>query len=162
VEYDKIGTRMSIEYKVPRLLWENFESVLLAQSKRYIGELAKRLGVSEKELLKKVLPTSDSLKVIIQDTQAECNQCKAYIQQDKLTVYCRKATAYGTEYCSFHRNKRMLVIEGTNPITIQKIKDTNTIESLWVSDSILYNSNGEIVGKINKEKGKIKLFTMSA
>ena len=162
MEYDKIGTRMSIEYKVPRLLWENFESVLLAQSKRYIGELAKRLGVSEKELLKKVLPTSDSLKVIIQDTQAECNQCKAYIQQDKLTVYCRKATAYGTEYCSFHRNKRMLVIEGTNPITIQKIKDTNTIESFWVSDSILYNSNGEIVGKINKEKGKIKLFTMSA
>jgi hypothetical protein len=162
VEYDKIGTRMSIEYKVPRLLWENFESVLLAQSKRYIGELAKRLGVSEKELLKKVLPTSDSLKVIIQDTQAECNQCKAYIQQDKLTVYCRKATAYGTEYCSFHRNKRMLVIEGTNPITIQKIKDTNTIESLWVSDTMLYNSNGDIVGKINKEKGKIKLFTMSA
>ena len=157
VEYDKIGTRMSIEYKVPRLLWENFESVLLAQSKRYIGELAKRLGVSEKELLKKVLPTSDSLKVIIQDTQAECNQCKAYIQQDKLTVYCRKATAYGTEYCSFHRNKRMLVIEGTNPITIQKIKDTNTIESLWVSDTMLYNSNGDIVGKINKEKGKIKL-----
>ena len=162
MEYDKIGTRMSIEYKVPRLLWENFESVLLAQSKRYIGELAKRLGVSEKELLKKVLPTSDSLKVIIQDTQAECNQCKAYIQQDKLTVYCRKATAYGTEYCSFHRNKRMLVIEGTNPITIQKIKDTNTIESLWVSDTMLYNSNGDIVGKINKEKGKIKLFTMSA
>ena len=162
VEYDKIGTRMSIEYKVPRLLWENFESVLLAQSKRYIGELAKRLGVSEKELLKKVLPTSDSLKVIIQDTQAECNQCKAYIQQDKLTVYCRKATAYGTEYCSFHRNKRMLVIEGTNPITIQKIKDTNTIESFWVSDTMLYNSNGDIVGKINKEKGKIKLFKMSA
>ena len=68
---------MSIEYKVPRLLWENLESVLLAQSKRYIGELAKRLGVSEKELTKRVLPTSDSLKVIIQDTHAECNQCKS-------------------------------------------------------------------------------------
>jgi Zn finger protein HypA/HybF involved in hydrogenase expression len=153
---------MSVEYKVPRLLWENFESVLLAQSKRYIGELAKRLGVSEKELIKKVLPTSDSLKVIIQDTQAECNQCKAYIQHDKLTVYCRKATAYGSEYCSFHRNKRMLVIEGTNPIQIQKIKDTNTMESLWASDTTLYNSNGDIVGKINRETGKIKLFVMGA
>jgi hypothetical protein len=153
---------MSIEYKVPRLLWENFEAVLLAQSKRYIGELAKRLGVPEKELIKKVLPTSDSLKVIIQDTQAECNQCKAYVQHDKLTVYCRKATAYGSEYCSFHRNKRMLVIEGTNPIQIQKIKDTNTIESLWVSDTTLYNSNGDIVGKINKETGRIKLFMISA
>ena len=56
---------MSVEYKVPRFLWENFESVLLAQSKRYITELAKRLAVPEKELIKKVLPSSDSLKVII-------------------------------------------------------------------------------------------------
>ncbi len=151
---------MSIEYKVPRLLWENFESVLLAQSKRYIGELAKRLGVSERELIKKVLPTSDSLKVIIQDTQAECNQCKAYIQNDKLTVYCRKATAYGSEYCSFHRNKRMLVVDDTTPINIQKIKDINTIESLWASNNTLYKSNGDIMGKINKEKGKIKIFVI--
>ncbi len=75
---------MSIEYKVPRLLWENFESVLLAQSKRYIGELAKRLNVPERELQKRVLPTSDSLKVIIQDTQAESNQCKAYFKMINL------------------------------------------------------------------------------
>jgi hypothetical protein len=151
---------MSIEYKVPRLLWENFESVLLAQSKRYIGELAKRLGVSEKELIKKVLPTSDSLKVIIQDTHAECNQCKAYIQNNKLTVYCRKATAYGSEYCSFHRNKRMLVVDDTNPINIQKIKDINTIESLWASNNTLYKSNGDIMGKIHKEKGTLKIFVV--
>jgi hypothetical protein len=153
---------MSVEYKVPRLLWENFESVLLAQSKRYIGELAKMLGVPEKELVKKVLPSSDSLKVIIQDTQAECNQCKAYIQQDKLTVYCRKATAYGSEYCAFHRNKRMSVIEGTNPTPLQKIKDMNNLEPLWASNSTIYNSSGDIVGKINRENGKIKIFVTSA
>lgn len=149
---------MSIEYKVPRLLWENFESVLLAQSKRYIVELAKRLEVPEKELLKRVLPSSDSLKVIIQDTHLESNQCKAYIQNGKLTIYCRKATAYGSEYCSFHRNKRMTVVADTNPIQIQKIKDTNSIESLWASDTTVYNLNGDIAGKINKESGKIKLF----
>jgi hypothetical protein len=151
---------MSLEYKIPRILWENFESVLLAQSKRYIGELAKRLGVPERELVRKVLPTSDSLKVIIQDSQSECNQCKAYIQKDKLTIYCRKPTVYGTDYCAFHRNKRMMVIEGTNPINIQKVKDINTIEPLWISDNILYNSNGEVRGKLNKEKSKIKLFVI--
>jgi hypothetical protein len=153
---------MSIEYKVPRLLWENLESVLLAQSKRYIGELAKRLGVSEKELTKRVLPSSDSIKVIIQDTHAECNQCKAYIQHDMLTVFCRKATAYGSEYCSYHRSKRMRVIEGTNPIEIQRLKDINTMEPLWVSNTTLYNSSGDIIGKINKETGKIKMFVISA
>ena len=154
--------KMSVEYKVPRFLWENFESVLLAQSKRYVGELAKRLGVPERDLIKKVLPTSDSLKVLIQDTQAECNQCKAYIQNDKLTVFCRKATAYGSEYCSFHRNKRMLVIEGTNPIELQKIKDTNTMEPLWASENTLYNSSGEMIGKINKDKGVMKIFVVGA
>ena len=154
---------MSIEYKVPRLLWENFESVLLAQSKRYIGELAKRLGVSEKELLKKVLPTSDSLKVIIQETQAESNQCKAYIQHEKLTVHCRKVTAYGGEFCSFHRNKRMIIVKGTNPIHIQKVKDIDMLPPIWIkeSDTNLYYSNGTIAGKINHDKQKIKIYTIT-
>lgn len=149
---------MSVEYKVPRFLWENLESVLLAQSKRYVAELAKRLGVPEKDLLKKVLPSADSLKVIIQDNQAECSQCKAYVQHDKLTVFCRKATAYGSEFCPFHRNKRMIVVEGTNPIQLQRVNDINTMEPLWVAKNTLYNSSGDVVGKIDKESGKMKMF----
>jgi hypothetical protein len=152
---------MSIEYKVPRLLWENFESVLLAQSKRYISELAKRLEVPEKELLKKVLPSSDSLKVIIQDTQSDTNKCKAYIQHDKLTIYCRKTVAYGCDYCAFHRNKRMIVINDTNPIKLQKVHNIDTIEPLWINNNILYNSSGNMVGKVNKDKTNIKLFVIN-
>ena len=151
---------MSVEYKVPRLLWENFESVLLAQSKRYIAELAKRLGVPDKELIKKVLPTSDSLKVLIQDTQAECNQCKAYIQHDKLTVHCRKTTAYGSEFCALHRNRRMIVIDGMNPVQLQRLKDIHTMGPLWVNDNTIYNSTGEVAGKINHGDEKIKIFVV--
>ncbi len=153
---------MSIEYKVPRLLWENFESVLLAQSKRYIAELAKRLGVPEKDLIKKVLPTSDSLKIVIQDTQAECNQCKAYIQHDNLTVFCRKTVAYGSEYCAMHRNKRMIVIDGTNPVQLQRLKDANTLGPLWANNNTLYNSMGNIAGKIKHEEEKIKMFVIQS
>ena len=149
---------MLIEYKVPRILWENFESILLAQSKRYIGELAKRLNVPEKELVKRVLPTSDTLKVLIQDSQAECNQCKAYIQHDKMTVYCKKTVAYNSEYCSFHRNKRMHVVEGTNPVEIQRVKDKSNMNVLWINKNLLLNSNGQMVGKINKNKNKISMF----
>lgn len=150
--------KMSTEYKVPRFLWENFESVLLAQSKRYISELAKRLAVSEKDLIKKVLPSSDSLKVIILDTHAECNHCKAYIQNDKLTIHCRRTTMYGNDYCQFHKNKRMTVIEGTNPVSLQRIKDVNTLAPMWATDNIIYNASGEVIGKINKTTNKIKLF----
>lgn len=149
---------MTVEYKVPRLLWENFESVLLAQSKRYIGELAKRLGVSERELQKRVLPTSDSLKIMLYDSQAECNQCKAYIQHDKLTIYCRKPVAYQSEYCVFHRQKRMQVVSETQPIMIQKIKDIPTQEPLYLYNNVVINSSGNMVGKINKKTNKIRLF----
>ena len=33
------------EYKVPRLLWESLEAILLAQGKRYVREMAKTLKV---------------------------------------------------------------------------------------------------------------------
>jgi hypothetical protein len=153
---------MSMEYKVPRLLWENLESVLLAQSKRYICELAKRLSVPEKELIKRVLPNSDSLKVIIQDSQSVTNQCKAYIQHDKLTVFCRKSVVNGCEYCAFHRNKRMSVIQETEPITIKKLKDNNMREEMWLQNNNIINSSGNIIGKVNKSHNRVKLFIIES
>ena len=150
------------EYKVPRILWESLESVLLAQSRKYIGELAKRLDVPEKELIKRVLPTSDSLKVYIQDCQAESAQCKAYIQNNKITTYCRRPIAYGCEYCAFHRDRRMNVIESTKPEVIQKVKDCETLTPMWINEKCdLINSSMERVGKVNKEEGKIKIFVIS-
>jgi hypothetical protein len=151
---------MTLEYKVPRFLWENFESVLLAQTKRYIGELARRLNVSERELMKRVLPRSDSLRVIIQDSQSDINQCKAYLQQDKLTVFCKKPVAYQSEFCPFHRNKRMTVIDDTMPIAIQKVKDREEMGPMWIHGSSLIQSDGTVVGKIKKEEQIIKRFVI--
>jgi hypothetical protein len=152
---------MTVEYKVPRLLWENFESTLYAHSKRYVSELAKRLQVPEKELIKKVLPSSDSLKVMILDSQLESNKCKAYIQEDKLTIFCKKPVAYQSEYCTFHRNKRMFVVPDTEYTEIQKVSDINTIEALWKTNQYLINSSGEIKGIVNQKENKIKLFVVT-
>ena len=149
-----------VEYKVPRLLWENLESVLLAQSKRYIAELANRLGVPEKELLKKVLPTSDSLKLTLFDSCAESNQCKAYIQQNELTIFCKKPVAYQSEYCSEHRLTRMHVFDGINPHQIQKIKDINTLPPVWIMNNTIINSNGNTIGKLKKSENKMTIFVV--
>ena len=151
---------VALEYKVPRILWENLESVLLAQSRRYIGELAKRLGISEKELQKRVLPSSDSLKIMIQDSQAESNQCKAYDQRGKMTTYCRKPVAYHSDYCTIHRQQRMTLIPGDEPIIVQKVKDQHTIEPLWIKQNILINSQGHKVGIIHSEENRMKLFVL--
>ena len=151
---------VALEYKVPRILWENLESVLLAQSRRYIGELAKRLGISEKELQKRVLPSSDSLMIMIQDSQAESNQCKSYVQHDTMTTYCRKPVAYHSDYCTVHRQHRMTLIPGEEPIVVQKVKDQHTIEPLWVKQNILINSQGHTVGVLHPEESRMKLFVL--
>jgi len=149
---------MSLEYHVPRVLWENLEAVLLAQSKRYVGELAGILRISEKELLKKVLPSNDSLKVIIQDSHHDSLQCKAYVQHDKLTVFCKKPVAYQTEFCALHRANRMTVIGGTDPLPIQRIKYHPSRPPLWVQGTTVIQANGDCVGSIDVEQQKMTLF----
>jgi hypothetical protein len=154
---------MSCEYKIHRLIYENIESVLLAHSRRYIAELAQILEVNEKELLKKVLPSADSLKIMIIDSQAESAMCKAFVSNDNMTVYCRKPITTHSEYCSHHLHKRSTIVTNDGqPTTIQKIKDINTLEPMWLlkNTTTLINSNGSIVGKINHGQNKIRKFVV--
>ena len=154
-------TSPPIEYKVPRILWESLESVLLAQSRKYIGELARHLCVSEKELIKQVLPSNDTLKIYIQDSKSETNQCKAYTQKDNMTIYCRHPTAYGSEYCCLHHTKRMMLIKEIEPEHIEKIKDRNDLPPIWKKkDNSIINSHGNIIGKLNNKDGFIKIFVL--
>ena len=146
-----IPLRSNMEYHVPRLLWENVEAVLVAHSRRYVCELAKRLHVPEKELLQKVLP-SDSVKLHLYESQSTTHQCKAYLQHHTITVFCKKPVAYHSNYCAFHRNDRMLVVDGCNPTIVERVKDLNTMEPLWIVESDLINAKGDYVGRIHKEK----------
>ena len=150
---------MSTEYKVRRVLWESLESVLLAESKKYVGELARRLQLPEKELIRRVFPSSDSLKVYIQDSNISDNQCHAFIQDDEITCYCRKPVVYGTDFCQFHRTKRMTVIKEMPSQLVKRIRDRIDCDNMWLDDkNILYNSKGTTVGKLDHNNSKIKLF----
>ena len=146
-----------MEYRIPRILWENLESVLRAQSERYVAELARRLQVSEKELIKRVLPSTDKIRIVIQDSNAETLQCCAYEQHDAITTLCRRPVAYQSPFCPVHRLKRTTVIEGTNPIMVQRLTDAPTRMPMWIrDDTVLIDSTGNVVGSIRE--GKIQLF----
>jgi hypothetical protein len=150
-----------LEYKVPRLLWENMEAILLAQSRRYIGDLARRLNVPEKELQRKVLPSSDSLKVMMMDSQAETTQCRAYVQLDSITTHCRKPIAYHSEFCAFHRDRRMNVfVEDTTP-RVEKVKASPTKEPVWLRGNMLVNAKGETVGRIHPQRQIVQWFVLT-
>lgn len=142
------------EYKIPKLLWENLEAVLLAHGKRLVSEYAKILEISDKELQKKV-NIYDSIKITIQDTHIESYQCKAYIPIDNVTVFCRNTVMNGSDYCQNHINKRITIISDIDQIPIQRIRNTPNMCPLWVNKNTLYNSRGNIVGKMKNNKIKI-------
>lgn len=143
-------------YKVPRILWENMEAVLLAQSKKYIEELAKILQVNAKELQKRVMPSADSIKVVLQDVEER--QCTAYVQQGTCTVFCRKPIYHGT-FCAAHSVKRPLV-SMENAATIQRLKDIESLPSTWILNNNLIAANGQQIGRINHTTKKIKIYVI--
>lgn len=149
-------TNIKQNYKVPRILWENLEAVLLSQSKKYIEELAKVLQVPAKELQKRVMPSSQSITVMIQDVQEHV--CQAYVQKDAFTVYCRKPVFNG-HFCASHTAHRAL-IQDARAETIQRIKDVERLPPLWIKGTDLYTSDGQKQGTIHHARQKIKIYVL--
>jgi hypothetical protein len=157
-----VETSASYNYKVPRILWENLEAVLLTQSKKYIEELAKILGVPAKELQKRVMPSANFVKVILQDVQE--SSCRAYVQNGAFTVFCRKPVFNG-DFCAAHCGTRPIVND-THAILIKKVKDMDMLPPMWEKDtsipaiSDLYVASGQRIGKVNHDKQKITIYTI--
>lgn len=150
---------MSKQYSIPRLLWENVESVLRAQSKQFVRELAGLLRVPEKELIKQVLPSADTVKVVLIDSQQETNQCKAYVMRDNIAIYCKKPVLLHCEYCSQHQQHRSRLIEDRPLTTVRRIKDEPSMEPLWITEEeTIVRSDGSVVGKRYESTQKIILF----
>ena len=143
-------------YKVPRMLWENLEAVLLAQSKKYIEELAKVLEVNPRELQRRVMPSADTIKVVLQDVEE--GVCQAYVQKDALTVFCRKPIYHST-FCAAHTANRLLVKDDHATI-IQRIKDIETLPPIWALQTDIITSTGQKIGKIDHTTQKIKIYVV--
>ena len=149
------------EYKVPRLLWESLESVLNASGRAYVRELAKILKVPEKELVKKVFPKSDSIKVIMYDTTTETLQCQAFVSADCVTCKCRKPVVLGSEFCEVHQLHRMTVVESPDTVPVQKLSDNAQTGRLWIVNSTdVINSSGVVVGKWNECTNRLRMFVV--
>ena len=143
------------EYKVPRLLWESLEAVLLAQGKRYVRDMAKTLKVNEKELLKQVFPTKDAIKVTLHDTTTASLQCTAYLP-GQIVHLCRKPVLLGSTFCESHQRTRPLV---TIPANLEKLADDGTRPPLWTqADGTVIDATGSSCGLYNKDRSKLVLF----
>ena len=145
-------------YKVPRLLWESLESVLLAQGKRYVREMAKTLKVNEKELLKRVFPTKDAVHITLHDTTTSSLQCTAYLP-GQIVHLCRKPVLLGSMFCESHQQARPLV---TTPANLEKLADDGTRPPLWTqADGTVLDATGTSCGVYHKDTSKLVLFQIT-
>ena len=148
------------EYKVPRLLWESLEAVLLAQGKRFVKEIAKTLEVPEKELLKQVFHSKDSLHVSLHDTQTVSLQCEAFKQTDSLVHRCAKPVALGSAFCCNHQIHRPIVTPTDSTVYYTKLEEGSDRPSLWLrkSDNYVVDSTGAVRGRYSVERSSLQLF----
>lgn len=157
-------TDSTTTYKVPRLLWESFEAVLLAQGKRYVKEMASTLKVSEKELLKRVFPTKDAIKVILHDTHTESLQCQAHILTNAaIAGLCRKPVQLGFEFCAFHSSSRPLIVPTEATQIVRKLQDHPDRPPLWLlANNTVVDGDARPRGIYDEESGKLQLFQLEA
>ena len=143
------------EYKVPRLLWESLEAVLLAQGKRYVRDIAKTLKVNEKELLKQVFSTKDAVKIALHDTTTASLQCSAYLP-GQIVHLCRKPVLLGSIFCESHQQVRPFI---TIPANLEKLADDGSRPPLWTqADGTVLDATGSPCGIYNKDRSKLVLF----
>jgi hypothetical protein len=148
------------EYQVPRLLWESLESVLLAQGRVFVRDIARRLAVDEKELLRQVMP-KDKIHVYLHDTQTEDMQCHAFVQTDSVIHHCRRPVTLGSEFCFLHFRDRLHVHSHDESDHVQQLETSADRPPLWKrADGSVINAKGDVVGMYNKETAVLTMYEM--
>jgi hypothetical protein len=151
-----MAEEQSTTTKVPRLLWESFESILLAEGKRFVRDIAHTLQVPEKELIKRIFPTKDALHIHLHDTHTSTLDCMALSTGGAVARRCRRPVQLGSEFCAMHLINRPLYLPAA---PIRKLQDHPDRPSLWVqTDGTVIDDQGVPHGTYSEETGKLVLF----
>jgi hypothetical protein len=141
------------DYKVNRLLWESLEATLLAHGKRFVKDMAGTLQVNEKELLKRVFPSKEAFRVSIQDAEVAC--CMAFVPGPVMSR-CRRPVTTGTAFCAAHALERPTC---TIAPTVRRLQARADLTTLWLLDTDVLDSDGQIRGRMNEQTNQLFLIT---
>jgi hypothetical protein len=142
-------------YQIPKILWESFESVLYAESRNYLRSMADVLKVNSNDLIKAVLPSKDSLKVLLYETD-EIHYCKAFIPhpaRPDLAIHCRKPVFPGEDWCNIHQHARHGIQKTIEKTEIwRSIKVPPELPALWLNEKDqVVNADGIVCGIAKKQ-----------
>ena len=162
-----MATKASIQ--IPAVIWESLDIALRSSSKQFVKKVAKVLQVDENELVRAVMPSGETIKMILyeSDDMKECPALIPHPLKPDFAIHCRKAIIPGEEYCQVHKHSRCDIqnsIEGI--IEFDPIQTPPEIPPLWLvpSDTTIrdvINVEGKIVGSLNTENNSLTYFTFS-
>ena len=152
-----------MDYKVDRVLWESLEGIFQIHGRNYVRDLARRLKVDDKELLRKVFGPESKTKISIVDSGETSTQCKAYVRSGSIVHYCRKAVQSGTAFCPCHQILRPNIIESMSGfVEVRKLPDAPDREALWVKeDGEVIGVDGLFRGTYDETTGRLRLFLVA-
>jgi len=145
---------------VNRILWESLESVLLAQSKELMRDIAKTLKQPEKPLLEAFKKEIKNVFLVeLSDPTDEKFLCEALLLDTEVAQRCRKAVVYGEKFCPLHTHWCAPSALTRIP-SLRRIKTSDgDVYFLCELTQTVYSQTYERVGFF--EKNEIKLFEIT-
>jgi hypothetical protein len=165
----------SANYPVPRVLWESLETLLYAESRRYVKDLAGILDVNPDALLRTVMPSKDQVKVYLQDTTDvdPTLSCKAFVPLagGELAARCRCPVVPGKEsagdtFCTEHQYFRPAIQPRMDegfpvPKHLRRLRTGADLPALWVdADGVVYDAALRRFGYFDMATGKLQRITI--
>ena len=156
-----------MSYAVPRPLFEAIESSLFAASRAFIRSLAEDvLDVPPADLLRRVLPSKDSFKIVLYDAD-DIKECYAFIAhpaQAELAVRCRRPIVPGESYCGLHRHERPTLQLRMEPaINWRPLKVGPELPPLWINEvGQVFDAAKRECGSFNETTGSLTLYEFDA
>ncbi len=150
-----------MSYQLPKLIWESFESAFYAESRNYLRSLADALKTNPNDLIKAVIPSKDSLKVLLYETE-DIQECKAFVPHPlkaDFAIHCRKPVFPGEDWCALHQHARYGIQRTLEkPATWRPIKVPSELPALWLNEKDqVVNSDGIVCGIAKKnDEGEIQ------
>lgn len=150
---------MDTEFVIQSAIVKHIEQALLINGRTYVKELARILKVDERTLLKRVIPSIDTVKQHVYITST--SQCTAYTMCEDIVTFCRNPVFCGKPFCGQHLINRFNLIENTKTKHVIKVADSPDREPLWIrGETDVINNVGNIIGSWNATNYKLTLFTI--
>ena len=137
---------------VPKIIYETLEDILEASIRKLSTDIAKRLNVDPKILIKEL--KKEKIKTYLFEDGTDVNiRCKSYVIYINIYIPCEHPIVYGKECCIDHLEKPIMPPQGAE-IWIPIYYGTTT----YYRDkkNIVYDLERVAFGRWNSEKQEIE------